>query len=201
MAKELSADQALTKFISMCIKGRITNILDIGAGKAESHAKIMRGKGLKVDTIDFFPSNTYQGDYNLVVFNKEYDGIWCSHVLEHQPNVGSFLRKIFTNAKDDGVVCITVPPLKDTIVGGHLSLWNAGLLIYNMILAGFDCSEAKVKSYGYNISVIVRKKKFKLPPLTYDTLDVKRILKPYFPIRFEGKGFNGDIKKLNWDND
>lgn len=198
MKNGISADQALTKFISICKKENLSTILDIGAGKNEPHAKEMRKNGLKVDTVDFFPASTVKGDYNQIQLDKHYDGVWCAHTLEHQLNVNNFLTKVFRDTKVGGLVCITVPPWKDVIVGGHVTFWNAGLLMYNMVLAGFDCSEAMVKTYGYNISVIVRKKPFNVPKLTYDTPDVKRILKPYFPVDYDGKGFDGNIKELNW---
>ena len=80
--------------------------------------------------------------------------------------------------------------------GGHLSLWNAGLLLYNLILAGFDCRSAAVKTYDYNVSVIVRKKAAPLPELTYDFGDIEK-LSQFFP--FEAKhGFDGNIESINW---
>lgn len=102
------------------------------------------------------------------------------------------------------MLAITVPPLKNTIVGGHVSIWNAGLILYRLILAGFDCSEASVYRYGYNISVIVRKKTIHvLDKITYDKGDIRR-LSPYWPkgIKMRHKEFDdsfyGWIKKLNW---
>jgi hypothetical protein len=82
--------------------------------------------------------------------------VWCSHVLEHQPNAGLFLAKLIRDCRDGGILAITVPPAKTEIVGGHVSLWNAGLLLYRLALTGIDCRDARVKTYGYNVSVIVR---------------------------------------------
>jgi hypothetical protein len=71
-----------------------------------------------------------------------------------------------------------------------------GLLLYNLIIAGFDCSEASVKTYNYNCSVIVKKKPATLPKLRYDTGDIER-LSQFFP--FDARqGFNGQILELNW---
>jgi hypothetical protein len=196
----ISGSQALEKFIALCLEDDVGDILDIGAGRYESHANVIRKQGLNVETVDFFPVNTYRGDYNSIEFNKKFDGIWCSHVLEHQLNVGIFLNKIRKDVNSGGVVAITVPPWKNMIVGGHVTLWNAGLLLYNMVVAGFDCSHAMVKTYGYNISVIVRKKEYKQPKLTYDTADLKKLLKPYFPMKYYGRGFDGRIRELNWND-
>ena len=90
----------------------------------------------------------------------------------------------------------SVPPLKHQIVGGHVSLWNAGLLLYRLILAGFDCSNAAVKSYGYNISVVVRRRNIQLPKLIRDSGDIAQ-LSAYFP-KPVNHGFDGRIDELNW---
>ena len=195
----MHAKQALTKFITVCKEHGFTNILDIGAGENLPHTKIMREHGLDVETVDYVSNSTYVGDYNVIKFNKQFDGIWCSHSLEHQLNAGAFLKKVFNDVREGGIVCITVPPLKHNIVSGHVSLWNAGLLLYNMIIAGFDCSQAKVRTYGYNVSVIVIKKSYDQPALTYNAGDLKR-LKPYFPMKdFDTKkGFDGRIENINW---
>jgi hypothetical protein len=112
------------------------------------------------------------------------------------PNPGEFLTKCFDDLRDDGVLAVTVPPAKHEIVGGHLTLWNEGLLIYNLILAGFDCSEARVGVYGYNLSVIVRKRKTDAPRLSMDHGDIERLAR-YFPLPV-AQGFDGRIGNLNW---
>ena len=78
--------------------------------------------------------------------------------MEHQINVNSFLEKIRKDLKEDGFLCITVPPAKHKMVGGHVTIWNPLLLIYNVVLAGFDCKNVAVKKYDYNISLFLRKK-------------------------------------------
>ena len=79
------------------------------------------------------------------------------------------------------------------------------MLLYNLILAGFDCSDAAVKTYEYDISVILVKKEAELPPLTYDIGELRR-LKEFFPRGIEFKRtengleevFDGNIEKINW---
>ena len=97
-------------------------------------------QGKKVTTLDLLHDADVSGDF-LSCDVTGFDLVWCSHVLEHQPNPNLFLKKCFDILNDDGWLCVTVPPRKDEIVGGHLTLWNAGLLLYNLIMAGFDCSE------------------------------------------------------------
>ena len=175
-------------------------LLDIGSGPSQgvNAANFFKELAKDVTRQDINPNYKPDllGDFNNLATDKLYDCIWCSHVLEHQLNVNHFLTKIFHTLKDDGVFAITVPPLKHAIVGGHVTLWNAGLLLYNLILAGFDCKDAAVKSYGYNISVIVNKRTAILPELNYDAGDINA-LNEFFPLGVY-EGFDGNIQEINW---
>jgi SAM-dependent methyltransferase len=178
-----------------------SEILDIGGGKGRQHAKFFESFGHKVMVNDFFDSSQFVGKFTEIDFNQKFDCVWSSHCLEHQLNVNNFLKKVNSVCKDDGIICITVPPLKHTIVGGHVTLWNAGLLLYNLVMANLDCSQAMIKSYGYNISVIVKKKYIELPKLVYDRGDLKTLIN-FFPkeIKSDHLGqFQGVINNLNWD--
>lgn len=187
----------------------VKTVLDIGSGAGE-HAAIMRTSGRKVTTVSLDPPADHLCNY---VGNREiesgFDAIWACHVLEHQPSVGSFLRQTFRDLRDDGVLAITVPPHKHNVVGGHLATFNAGTLLYNLIIAGFDCRDARVSgnyssgvdSNGepyppYNISVIVRKRKADLPPLRFDSGDVARLSK-FFPC-VATDGFDGRLPPIRW---
>ena len=182
----MKGDQALDKLLGLDFH----TVLDIGSGDGK-HAEFLRNKGKNVTTLDFTNADIC-GDF-LKVDVPEVDLVWCCHVLEHQPNVGLFLQKILNISK---WTCITVPPAKKEIVGGHLTLWNAGLLLYNLVLAGFDCSNAMIKTYGYNISVIVENKRRPDISLKMDYGDIET-LSAYFP--FDAKqGFNGEIEEINW---
>ena len=172
-------------------------VLDIGCGKG-LHSKIFKLVDKDVTGVDICEGDHIKGDYMDTAFDTQFDLIWLCHVLEHQNNIGNFLSKIFNDLKDGGILAITVPPLKHSIVGGHVCLWNAGLLLYNLILAGFDCSEARIKQYDYNISIIVEKKKAKLPALLHDHGDINR-LSCYFPNGLKER-FDGNITELNWEN-
>ena len=79
-------------------------------------------------------------------------------ILEHQLNVNLFLEKIKNLLVSDGILAIVVPIRKPNIVGGHLTLWNLGLLLYNLVIAGFDCSEASCITYDYNKLLLGKKK-------------------------------------------
>ena len=180
--------------LEACRSLEFSTVLDIGAGDG-SHAALFRDMGKCVDTCDIKDAD-YVGDYMTTFFPIRYDLVWCSHVLEHQLNVNEFLKKVAADLNEGGYLVVTVPPLKHEIVGGHVTLWNAGLLLYNLILAGFDCGQARVKQYGYNISVIVRYEPIILPKLKMDFGDIET-LAPYFPMDVKN-GFNGQIEELNW---
>lgn len=61
--------------------------------------------------------------------------------------------------KEGGYLSIIVPTRKPLIVGGHVTIWNAWLVLYNLILAGFDCSKyCDILQYDYNIGIIIKKK-------------------------------------------
>ena len=94
------------------------------------------------------------------------------------------------------MIAITVPPLKHQIVGGHVSLWNVGLLLYRLILVGLDCSAARYGTYGYNIGVVLNKKSITLPQLKYDNGDIET-LRDYFPVSVN-QGFNGQLPNNKW---
>jgi SAM-dependent methyltransferase len=182
----------------------VKTVLDVGSGDGKQ-AQIMRDEGLKVTTISYKPPADYVGDFARFTALKDVDAIWASHVLEHQLDVNAFLKKCFNLLRDDGVLAITVPPSKDEVVGGHMTVWNTGLLVYNLIMAGFDCSQARVSGAytnthnapPYNLSVIVRKQRAKLPRnLERDYGDIGK-LQQFFPVPV-AHGFDGNLRPVRW---
>lgn len=201
-------------------------VLDIGCGSGE-HSKIFKNYGKKVTALDYGKSIYYEksanseieiieSDFNSWCSNNwekgtghSFDCIWASHVLEHQTDLNHFFLNLLSLCKDNPktIIAITVPPKKDLIVSGHLSIWNAGLLLYNLIVNGLDCRNAKILEYGYNISVIFQIEDLyisqKLPKLNYDSGDLLK-LKEFFPSGIQWQSvkndivFDGDIKELNW---
>ena len=207
---EMRGDCALEKLIK---DYTFDTVLDIGCGEGY-HANKFKMANKQVTAIDYgdsvyFKNNdgsikTIIADFNTYNFDKKFDCIWCCHVLEHQLNVNMFLTKIYNLLNEGGVLAITVPPLKSEIVGGHVSLWNPGLLLYNLVLAGFDCSNVSIRTIDYDISIIVTKNgKSDLQNITFDAGDIK-ILNKYFPKNLSyhpnniDTPFDGNIQELNW---
>lgn len=172
----------------------INEILDIGSGQG-IHAEIFKKNGKKVTTINLNPPADIVGDYMNIDVGK-FDAIWVSHVFEHVLNPHLFLKKCFNDLKENGVLAITVPPLKHQIVGGHINLFNEGILLYRLILAGFNCNQARVGSYGYNLSIIINKKQADLPKLSMDNGDIEK-LKKFFPVEVH-QNFDGRLGNINW---
>ena len=178
---------------------KFQTVLDIGSGQG-LHADKLRSAGKTVIALE--PSDHWHGRADVRVPFEDFkptepfDVIWAAHVLEHQLNVNFFLRRVFELLKPGGIFVVTVPPWKTSIVGGHVTIWNAGLLFYNLIMAGFDCREARAGRYDYNISVMVRKRHAALPPLRMDRGDIE-VLAPYFPLPVQ-QDFDGEINALRW---
>jgi len=184
-------------------------VIDIGSG-AGDHAKILHKYQKKVTALDFGTSiyaqkkgNNYdeiehiEVDFFAYQPSHKFDCVWASHVLEHQGNPGMFINRCTQLVKENGILAITVPPMEQRVLGGHLTNWNAGLLIYNLVLNGIDCSECSIMSYGYNISVIVSNRKRPSVDLTYDNGDITRLLQ-YFPECIKTEPFDGRIRNWNW---
>lgn len=209
--QKLRAGLALYKLLS---EYEFATVLDIGSG-AGDHAAIMAAAGKQVTAIDYGNSFYFKnsqsnikvtiGDFMNLDFPDKFDCVWCSHVLEHQLNVQQFLVRVRDVLAENGVLAITVPPLKHRIAGGHVSLWNGGLVLYRLVLAGFDCKDAKILRYGNNISVLLRKRDVNvLDAIEYDRGDIRKIRR-FLPVGLNyvagdaiDDPFDGDILRHNW---
>jgi SAM-dependent methyltransferase len=193
------------------------SFLDIGAGKCQqsNFLKNKTGKAIYTNDISLEGKNCsnkhnydFVGEFQNINFkNKKFDVVCAIHVLEHVLNVNFFLKKMIGITKENGYLCIVVPIRKPFVVSGHMTIWNPGLLLYNLVVAGLDCRECMILQKDYEISVIVKVNKRDTGKdhliLHRDSGDLKE-LKNYFPKILqesidEYDCFDGDIFMLNWD--
>lgn len=172
-------------------------ILDVGCGRGE-HAKIFRAMGKDVTTLDpYFPADIH-ADVMDADIDRQFDVVFCSHVLEHQRHIGAFLDRLISLCKPNGLLCITVPPeVHHGVLLCHPNQFNAGRLVYHLVLAGIDCRQARILTYGYNLSVIVPNVKNDLTVRDYAYEEEARA---WFPACFSGHGKHlaGAVKSHNW---
>jgi len=137
------------------------NVVDIGCGDGSAAAQFaMLGKATLTidedashdpDIIGSFPLDPPTHPISV------FDCVWACHVLEHQANPGHFLSAALECLKPGGILAVVVPPYQGATVVGHLSMWDAGTLVYAMATAGADCRETVPLLDGYNLSAIARK--------------------------------------------
>lgn len=202
--KKFNGEATLKKIID---KVEFSSVLDIGSGEGHQKA-FFEANGKKVKTCDYNFENAahsnnerqkydYVGNFINLEIEEKFDLVFSSHVLEHQRNTGLFLDKKISCCKEGGYIFTIVPIRKPFITGGHCSIWNPGLLIYNFILCGIDCSECYLEQIDYDICLIIKNKKFDIESqnLTYDRGDIDKLMK-YFPFNLT-EPFNGDIMHIN----
>jgi len=182
----------------MLAEYEFSNLLDVGSGRRE-HAEIFSAMGKKVTTLDAVFDADYQMDFLDLSEDITFDAIHCSHVLEHQRNIGLFCDKLFCHLETDGILGISVPPeCHHYFCFEHPNHFNAGFLIYHLVMAGFDCRETSILTYGYNVSVVLKKRDNHLPRVSY-ALGRDDVL-PFFPsvLRPEKEQVCGRVLEHNW---
>ena len=129
------------------IGSRFNSALDIGSGDGQQ-TNILRHAGLEVFQVDKYSSNAeFKEDFNFCNFDRKFDVIYCSHVIEHQRNVGNFLDKIFDSLSEDGLLLISAPKHDAKhLIEGHLNCFYLSYFIQQLIHAGFDLKRGKLLS-------------------------------------------------------
>ena len=182
----------------------VVHVMDVGAGDG-NEAAIFEFLGAHVFTINADPAPTYNasffGDYLDARPDHSFDIVWCSHVLEHVRNPGAFLDKIFDELKMGGVLAISVPYNEfnsgpDTLTFGHHNRYNVPLLQYQLVNAGFDCSQAVWRVYNGQISLIVRKRATDSPRRSFGS---DGNLSHFFSFTCHETGANVSTTAFNWD--
>ena len=105
-----------------CLRKLLTDydfhtVLDIGCGQG-LHSDIFKDNGKQVFSLDYGKSpylmrredrsNIMIGDFMKYDFgSRQFDAVWCSHVLEHQLDTHSFLLKVHQVLREGGVLAVT----------------------------------------------------------------------------------------------
>ena len=133
--------------------------LDIGSG-AGVQTSVMEHASLNVFQLDKYSSDAeFQQDFLECSFEQQFDIIYCSHVIEHQRNVGLFLDKIFDLLSDNGLLLISAPKHPpEQLVEGHLNCFYLPYLIQHLIHAGFDLKAGKILSCGHVENAVIAPK-------------------------------------------
>lgn len=127
------------------------------------------------------------------------DAVWCAHVLEHVLDTGRALAEIHRVLRPGGWLFLSLPEYSPFVVGGHVTPgWNLGILMYVLILAGFDVRSGAFINHCWNVTAFVRKGGAALPPLRHDRGDIET-LASLFPGGLGARqGMNGDLLRVNW---
>lgn len=144
-------------------------VLDLGVGDG-AHAKAFIAQGATVTGVDVKDAPHEHAHYTHsqtpVEFltpaddAESYDMVWSSHLLQLLPNVQAFLVQMEAFLKEDGWLYLAVPcNTQERFHTGHLTLWTPALLVYNLICAGWDCSDALWYTSYDTIGLCVRKKR------------------------------------------
>jgi SAM-dependent methyltransferase len=204
--------QAVITSTSEAPAGRV---LDIGTGAGAAALKF-KAFGHQV-TATGYQLESYLGGESQSVFSDielhqdtdvcnmkdlesaKFDFVWCSHVLEHVPDTKRALDEIWRVLKPGGTLFLIVPPFSPFLVGGHVSVgWNLGLVMYNLILAGFDVPNGHYVNHCWNLTAFVRKSTKFSKKLRFDNGDLE-VLKGNFPENYPvHQGISGNLTSCNW---
>ena len=153
-----------TSLLEEALKVGAETVLDVGVGNGD-HAKAFIGAKSRVTGIDprysdmEHPRYTHiQDPYERVDLDEQFDLVWCSHTLEHVPNVGHFLGTLGNWVKPGGWLFIAVPNDRQRRLHvGHLTLWTPAHLAYNLVCAGWNCKDAIWYTDYLTIGMVVQR--------------------------------------------
>jgi SAM-dependent methyltransferase len=143
------------------------SVLDVGSGYGDHSIGFLSGGAKRVVGIDPLFTGIKHPDYEHIhdayetadVGDEQFDVVFSSHVLEHVPNVQHFLIHLQKWTKDGGYLAISVPTSRQNRLHiGHLTLWTPAHLMYNLVCAGWDCSDAYWYTSEMTIGVLLQKK-------------------------------------------
>jgi 2-polyprenyl-3-methyl-5-hydroxy-6-metoxy-1,4-benzoquinol methylase len=193
--------------------------LDIGGGEGLV-SKIFKFLGKTVTTIE--PGESiprlpefdsievdHKEDYLKINFDKKFDVIWSSHVLEHIRNPGIFLDKVFNDLNEGGTLALAVPYFEENdperIVDSHINKFSIGTMIYHLIGAGFNCKNISITVNDSELCVLLKKVSNGLHQVntSYSLIDITKFLPEtniQYAFRSDGSrlSFKFEEHSINW---
>ena len=145
------------------IGSKFRTAIDIGSG-AGIHSQLMEKAGLQVFQLDKYnPEADYQVDFLSYDFDRKFDVVFCSHVIEHQRNVGLFLDKIFDIMNPQAALILSAPKHDAAqMVEGHLNCFYSSYFIQHVVHAGFNMKKGSYLSCGQleNAAIVFKDSEF-----------------------------------------
>ena len=152
-------------------------ILDVGAGKGLM-LDVLKEAGFEPTGIEAGEDSALEGQFagrNLIKgyigdMDKAGGGLFDAFIslnyLEHLPQPGNIIRKIYNNLTPDGVGFVTVPNLEYLLktksfyefVADHISYFTRQTLTFAFESNGFDVLDCSLINNDNDIAVIVKKK-------------------------------------------
>ncbi|ARE41304.1 hypothetical protein RGUI_3163 [Rhodovulum sp. P5] len=203
--QDLNIRNGLEAALRICEAPLGRSLIDVGAGTTD-HGVLFRqfyAEAFSNDLLEREDPFHITGDILTTDLGRKFDVVYASNILEHQKNVGHFLERLIDLCADDGHLVVIVPHQHlHKLLFGHLTSWTVGILVYNLVMAGIDCSEARLCRGRHEISIIVRNRK------TEQIGDIARSaavglhweaddLKKYFPFDFF-QGCTADMDSIGW---
>ena len=195
-------------FLPEILKYGIGSLVDFGCGEG-FHAEWFHEAGIEVVGVDQWLSGAARkraaGRYELIVGNWNdlpggYDAGFSHHVLEHARDPIGWLNEWGALIRPGGKLFIVVPAYSSDSAAGHINIgWNIGQLLYNLALAGFDCTKGRFIQQGGIIWGIVDR------PECLNIIDSQipggwelAVERMPAALVYTGAHFCGEMKELQW---
>lgn len=178
------------------------SVLDVGCGQGDIFDYLgkvgceVKGVGcdfLEPEDVRVSGFQYIKSDITHFSWEHQFDLVVSSHVIEHVADTGEFINRMFSHLKVGGVFCLIWPPPKKQVVGGHLHVFNMGLMLYNLVRSKVDCSDVRMYRCGYNLAIMGRYNPIKDLTLSYNRYELE-LLGDYFPCPVK-QGFDGTLSK------
>jgi len=136
-----------------------TTVLDLGAG-AGAHSKWFLDRGHTPVAADRYAKafkygqsiEFIQKDLDDMDDGRQFDAVFCSHVVEHFPDPAASIRKMRSMIRPGGYLFVVVPPYVPVVCNHHWHVgWNCTQLAMLLAACGFDCSESTFMELGLNV--------------------------------------------------